>query len=107
MLLALNGVLPVALIISGLMLISARFSASPALRAALIATWVASAVLLIVVVIGRGAGGGREAAMADDLRAFIFQIEEATGQPSSEERSDFAAVRAGSVWLHRNAVCGC
>ena len=31
--------------------------------------------------------------MADDLRAFIFQIEEATGQPSSEEQSDFAAVR--------------
>ena len=31
--------------------------------------------------------------MADDLRAFIFQIEEATGQPSSEEPSDFAAVR--------------
>ena len=57
MLLALNGVLPVALIISGLMLISARFSASPALRAALIATWVASLVLLIVLVIGRGAGG--------------------------------------------------
>jgi hypothetical protein len=57
MLLALNGMLPVALIISGLMLISARFSASPALRAALIATWVASLVLLIVLVIGRGAGG--------------------------------------------------
>jgi len=57
MLLALNGVLPVALIISGLMMISARFSASPALRAALIATWVASLVLLIVLVIGRGAGG--------------------------------------------------
>ena len=31
--------------------------------------------------------------MADDLRAFIFHIEEATGQPSSEEQSDFAAVR--------------
>jgi len=31
--------------------------------------------------------------MADDLRAFIFQIEEATGQPLSEDRSDFAAVR--------------
>lgn len=31
--------------------------------------------------------------MADDLRALIFQIEEATGQPSSEEQSDFAAVR--------------
>ena len=56
MLLALNGVLPVALIISGLMLLSDRFAASPALRAALIATWVASAALLIVLVIGRGAG---------------------------------------------------
>jgi hypothetical protein len=56
MLLALNGVLPVALIISGLMLLSTRFSASPALRAALIATWVASAVLFIILVIGRGAG---------------------------------------------------
>ena len=56
MLLALNGVLPLALIISGLMLLSDRFAASPALRAALIATWAASAVLLIVLVIGRGAG---------------------------------------------------
>jgi hypothetical protein len=60
MLLALNGVLPVALIISGLMLLSDRFAASPALRAALIATWLASAALLIAVVLGRGAekGGG-------------------------------------------------
>jgi hypothetical protein len=57
MLLALNGVLPLALIISGLMLLSDRFATSPALRAALIATWVASAALLIVVVIGRDAGG--------------------------------------------------
>jgi len=56
MLLALNGVLPLALIISGLMLLSDRFAASPALRAALIATWLASAALLIAVVIGRGAG---------------------------------------------------
>jgi hypothetical protein len=56
MLLALNGVLPLAMIISGLMLLSDRFAASPALRAALIATWVASAALLIAVVIGRGAG---------------------------------------------------
>jgi O-6-methylguanine DNA methyltransferase len=31
--------------------------------------------------------------MADDLRAFIFQIGEPTGQPSSEEPSDFASVR--------------
>jgi O-6-methylguanine DNA methyltransferase len=31
--------------------------------------------------------------MADDLRAFIFQIQEATGQPSSEEQSDFASLR--------------
>jgi hypothetical protein len=56
MLLALNGVLPVALIISGLMLLSARFSAAPALRAAMIATWVASLGLFIILVIGRGAG---------------------------------------------------
>jgi hypothetical protein len=56
MLLALNGVLPVALIISGLMLLSARFSAAPALRAAMIATWVASLALLIILVIGKGAG---------------------------------------------------
>ena len=56
MLLALNGVLPVALIISGLMLLAARFAASPALRAALIATWVASAALLLVLLISRGAG---------------------------------------------------
>ena len=55
MLLALNGVLPVALVISGLMLLSARFSASPALRVAAIATWVASVALLIVLLIGRGA----------------------------------------------------
>jgi uncharacterized membrane protein (GlpM family) len=59
MLLALNGVLPVALIISGLMLLSDRFATSPALRAALIATWVASAALLILLVIGRGAGRGK------------------------------------------------
>jgi len=56
MLLALNGVLPMALVISGLVLLSARFSASPALRAALIATWVASAALLLVLLINRGAG---------------------------------------------------
>lgn len=56
MLLALNGVLPVALIISGLMLLSARFSTAPALRAAMIATWVASLALLIILVIGQGAG---------------------------------------------------
>jgi hypothetical protein len=57
MLLALNGVLPVALIISGLMLLSTSFSASPALRVALIATWVASLALLIALSIGKGAGG--------------------------------------------------
>jgi hypothetical protein len=59
MLLALNGVLPVALIISGLMLLAARFAASPALRAALIATWLASAALLLVLLISRGAGRGK------------------------------------------------
>jgi hypothetical protein len=57
MLLALNGMLPVALIISGLVLLSARFSASPVLRAMMIATWTASLALLIVLMIGRGAGG--------------------------------------------------
>jgi hypothetical protein len=56
MLLALNGVLPVALVISGLMLISVDFSASPVLHVAAIATWLATMALLIVMVIGRGAG---------------------------------------------------
>jgi hypothetical protein len=56
MLLALNGVLPVALIISGLMLLADRFAVSPALRAALIATWAASGALLVVLLGGRGAG---------------------------------------------------
>jgi hypothetical protein len=55
MLLALNGVLPVALVISGLMLLSSRFSASPALRTVLTATWVVSIVLVIALAIGRGA----------------------------------------------------
>jgi hypothetical protein len=41
------------------MLLSARFSTSPALRAAMIATWLASAALLIILVIGRGADGGK------------------------------------------------
>jgi hypothetical protein len=62
MLLALNGVLPVALVISGLMLISVHFSASSALRVAAIATWLVSVALFIALVIGRGAsqkrGGG-------------------------------------------------
>ena len=56
MLLTLNGVLPVALVISGLMLLSARFSVSPVLRAALIATWLASAALIVILLIGKGAG---------------------------------------------------
>lgn len=59
MLLALNGVLPVALVISGLMLLSARSTVSPALRAAMIATWVASAALVIALLLSRGAGRGR------------------------------------------------
>jgi hypothetical protein len=56
MLLALNGVLPVALVISGLMLISVHFSTSPVLRVAAIATWLASVALVIALVIGSGAG---------------------------------------------------
>jgi hypothetical protein len=59
MLLALNGVLPVALVISGLMLLSVRFAVSPALRAAMIATWLASGALMIVLLISRGAGRGK------------------------------------------------
>jgi chromate transport protein ChrA len=49
-------VLPVALVISGLMLLSSRFSASPSLRTVLIATLLASIVLVIALAIGRGAG---------------------------------------------------
>jgi hypothetical protein len=60
MLLALNGVLPVALVVSGLMLLSAHFAASPALRAVMIATWLASAALLVVLLISRGAGREKE-----------------------------------------------
>lgn len=56
MLLALNGVLPVALVISGLMLISVHFSASPVLRVAALAAWLAAVALVIVLVIGKGAG---------------------------------------------------
>lgn len=56
MLLALNGVLPVALIISGLMLLSDRFAVAPALRAAMIATWLASLVLIIGLLVSRDAG---------------------------------------------------
>jgi hypothetical protein len=59
MMVALNGVLPVALVISGLMLLSDRFVVSPALRAAMIATWLASVVLVIVLLLGRGAGQGK------------------------------------------------
>ena len=55
MLLALNGVLPVALVISGLVLMSVRFGSSPALRVVLIATWLVSIALLVVLAIGKGA----------------------------------------------------
>ena len=50
LLLALNGVLPVALIISGLALISARVGASPVLRIVMASTWLASAVLLVILI---------------------------------------------------------
>lgn len=49
LLLALNGVLPVALIISGLGLISARVWASSVLRIITTATWLVSALLLAIL----------------------------------------------------------
>ena len=51
MLLALNGVLPVALVISGLMLLSASMMASAALRIVVIATWLASATLIFLFLV--------------------------------------------------------
>ena len=50
LLLALNGVLPVALIISGLGLLTARVGASPVLRIIVTATWLVSALLLLILV---------------------------------------------------------
>ncbi len=49
--LALNGVLPVALIITGLRLVSARLWAAPALRIAMAAAWLASLVVLVILAI--------------------------------------------------------
>lgn len=45
--LALNGVLPVALITSGLALMSPRFWASEALRVAMLAAWLAVVAVLV------------------------------------------------------------
>jgi hypothetical protein len=60
LLLALNGVLPVALIISGLGLLSARVAASPALHIVSMAAWLAAAIVVVVLVVGvavRRSGG--------------------------------------------------
>jgi len=63
MLLTLNGVLPVALVTTGLVLLSARMALSPALRVVMLATWLTSIVLVIILVLGRGA---RQAKKGDD-----------------------------------------
>jgi hypothetical protein len=47
--LAFNGVLPVALITTGLGLMSARLGATSAMRIAMIAAWLASAVVLVAL----------------------------------------------------------
>jgi hypothetical protein len=60
MLLTLNGVLPVALITTGLVLLSARMAVSPALRVVMFATWLTSMVLVIFLVIGRGVRPGEQ-----------------------------------------------
>ena len=60
MLLALNGVLPVALVTSGLAMLSARMAESPALRVVVIATWLTSVALLIILIIGGRAGRGEK-----------------------------------------------
>ena len=54
MLLTLNGVLPVALVTTGLAMLSAHMAASPALRVVMIATWLTSVALVIVLVVSRG-----------------------------------------------------
>lgn len=51
LLLAFNGVLPVAAIIEGLRLLSARVGASPVLRIVVITAGLASVVLLVALVI--------------------------------------------------------
>ena len=58
MLLALNGVLPVALVTTGLAMLSASMAASPALRVVMIATWLTSVALVMILVIGSGASRG-------------------------------------------------
>jgi hypothetical protein len=60
MLLALNGVLPVALVTTGLAMLSARMAGSPALRVVVIATWLTSVALVIILVIGGRAGRGEK-----------------------------------------------
>ena len=54
MLLTLNGVLPVALVSTGLAMLSAQMAASPALRVAIIATWLTSVALIIILIVNRG-----------------------------------------------------
>ena len=58
MLLTLNGVLPVALVTTGLAMLSAHMAVSPALRVVMIATWLTSVVLVTILVIGRDPGRG-------------------------------------------------
>jgi len=60
MLLTLNGVLPVALVTTGLAMLSADMAASPALRVVIIATWLTSVALIIVLIISRGTVRGGE-----------------------------------------------
>jgi hypothetical protein len=59
MLLTLNGVLPVALVTTGLAMLSARMVGSPTLRVVIIATWLTSVALVIILLIDRGAGRGK------------------------------------------------
>ena len=51
MLLTLNGVLPVALVTTGLAMLSAHMAASPALRVVMIATWLTSVVLISILIV--------------------------------------------------------
>jgi len=58
MLLTLNGVLPVALVTTGLAMLSARMAVSPTLRVVMIATWLTSVVLVTILIAGRDPGRG-------------------------------------------------
>jgi len=60
MLLALNGVLPVALVTTGLAMLSARMAGAPALQVVVLATWLTSVALVIILVIGGRAGRGEK-----------------------------------------------